>query len=85
MARGDVDAVRRDLLKGVSPNQTDERQTPLLITAVAKGHLAVVELLKAGAVVDGVDPSAHGVDVAAERDDVDAVQLLLARNPRVNL
>jgi uncharacterized protein len=87
VTRGDAEAVRRDLLKGENPNQADERRTPLLITAVLKGHLAIVEmLLKAGAVVDGIDADHRTALMwAAERDDIDAAQLLLSRNPRVNL
>lgn len=86
VARGEPDAVRRELLKGENPNQTDERRTPMLITAVSKGYLSIADmLLKAGAVVDGLD-SDHRTALmwAAERDDLDAVQLLLARNPRIN-
>ena len=60
VARGEPDAVRRELLKGENPNQTDDRRTPMLITAVSKGYLDIADmLLKAGAVVDGVDAD-HG-------------------------
>ena len=87
VARGDAAAVRRDLLKGENPNQTDERRTPMLITAVAKGYVEIADLLlKAGAVVDGVDADQRTALMwAAERDDIDAAQLLLSRHPRVNL
>lgn len=86
VAKGDAAAVRRDLLKGENPNQTDERRTPMLITAVTKGYVDVADLLlKAGAVVDGVDADLRTALMwAAERDDIDVAQLLLGRHPRVN-
>src|SRR3989337_2314244 len=51
---GDEEKVRSALLKGESPNQTDNNGQPLLMVAVVGGQIPVVEtLLKGGAAVDG--------------------------------
>lgn len=80
---GDDEKVRQALLKGESPNQTDQGR-PLIMVAAMGGSLAVVEsLLKAGAVVEATDGDGYTSLIrAAGRGDADIVGLLLKRNAR---
>ena len=80
---GDEEKVRQALLKGENPNQIDSSGRPLLMIAVMDGQVAVVETLLKGGV-----GGRHAVDSegytslirAAERGDVDIVDLLLKRS-----
>ncbi|MBX3494927.1 MAG: ankyrin repeat domain-containing protein [Parvibaculum sp.] len=55
---GDIEKLRIDLMKGITPNEAGRDRIPMLILAVGNGHLAVVELL----LEKGADPNRRAPD-----------------------
>ncbi|WP_339832887.1 ankyrin repeat domain-containing protein [uncultured Parvibaculum sp.] len=76
---GDIEKLRTDLMKGVTPNEAGRDRIPMLILAVGNGHLAVVELL----LEKGADPNRRAPDgttpltMAAATGRADIAEVLL--------
>lgn len=87
-AAGDVWGVNAFLAAGINPNVRNEKGETILITASAKGDVAMVRALinggadiNLGDVLDGHTALMHAL--IKQRDEV--TQLLLDRNPHLNI
>lgn len=84
---GDIETLRTDLMKGVTPNEAGRDRIPMLILAVGNGHLAVVELL----LEHGADPNRRAPDgstplsMAAVTGRADIAEVLLQGGANPNL
>lgn len=77
---GDIEKLRADLMKGITPNESGRDGIPMLILAVGSGHVAVVQLL----LENGADPNRRAPDgstpltMAAVVGRADIAELLLS-------
>jgi len=84
---GDIEKLRTDLMKGITPNEAGRDRIPMLILAVGNGHLAVVELL----LEKGADPNRRAPDgttplsMAATVGRADIAEALLNGGANPNL
>ncbi|MEQ8282635.1 MAG: ankyrin repeat domain-containing protein [Parvibaculum sp.] len=84
---GNIEKLRTDLMKGVTPNEAGRDRIPMLILAVGNGHLAAVELL----IEKGADPNRRAPDgttplsMAATVGRADIAEILLNGGADPNL